>query len=97
MAKKNKFATNRDIIRAVKRQTKLDEKKITEVFDALFTEIKTYILKNDRVSLSNFGSFEVIKWKSDKLYDINKKAKVEKELKTIKFNASETLKKEVLP
>lgn len=96
MPRKNKYATDKDLIKGVRRELKIDEDLAKKVFDALKSEIKQRLLAGERISFNNFGNFESSKWKSDMVYDINFKSKVKKEVKTIKFRASENLKKEVL-
>lgn len=96
MPRKNKFATDKDLIKAVRRDLKIDEELARKVFNALKSEIKQRLLSGEKLSFANFGSFEMTKWKSDMVYDINYKAKVKKEVKTVRFKASENFKEEVL-
>ena len=96
MPRKNKYATDRDLIKSVRRQLKIDEDLARKVLNALESEVKQRLLIGERINFNNFGNFEVTKWKSDMVYDINFKCKVKKEVKTIKFKASDNLKKQVL-
>lgn len=96
MPRKNKFATDKDLVKAVRRELKIDEELARNVLNSLKSEIKQRLLSGERLSFNNFGNFEVTKWKSDMVYDINFKAKVKKEVKTVKFKASDNLKKQVL-
>jgi len=96
MPNKNKYATTKDIVKAVRKKLKLDEaivKKITELY---VEEIKRQILEGRQVRLAHFGTIEITKWKSKPVYDINVKRKVEREIKTLYFHPSSELKKKIL-
>lgn len=93
MPRKNKFATNKDIAKAVRKKLKIQESLTRKVIDRYFEEIKKALIQGERVNLSSFGSFELLKWKTDEYYSINEKKKVKKELKTVSFKPSPTLKK----
>jgi nucleoid DNA-binding protein len=95
MPRKNKFATNKDVAKAVRRKLKLPEALTRQVIDRYFEEIKKALLSGDRVNLKGFGSFEMIKWKTDEYYSINEKKKIKKELKTVSFKTSQHLKRHI--
>jgi nucleoid DNA-binding protein len=95
MPRKNKYATNKDVAKAVRRKLKIPEALTRQVVDRYFEEIKKALLGGDRVNLKGFGAFEMVKWKTDGYYSINEKKKIEKELKTISFKTSQQLKKHI--
>ncbi|MFH1855156.1 MAG: HU family DNA-binding protein [bacterium] len=95
MPKKNKYATNKDIAKVVRKKLKISEKTARNTIDEFFDEIKRMIIAGEKVSLQNFGTFSLIKWKSGEFYSINEKKKIKKELKTISFKPSRILKKQI--
>ena len=95
MPKKNKYATNKDIAKVVRKKLKISEKTARNAIDEFFDEIKRMIIAGEKVSLQNFGTFSLVKWKSGEFYSINEKKKVKKELKTISFKPSRILKKQI--
>ncbi len=95
MPRKNKFATNKDIAKAVRKELKIPEAITKKVVDRYFEEIGKALLSGERVNLTMFGSFELKKWKTDEYYSINEKQKVKKELKTVSFKPSIILKKQI--
>lgn len=95
MPRKNKFATNRDLAKSVRKKLKVKEEVARQVIDRYFIEIRSALLNNEHVSLKHFGSFDLVKWKTDSYYSINEKRKVQKELKTVSFKPSPHLKKKV--
>ncbi len=95
MPRKNKFATNKDIARAVRKKLKIQESLTRRVVDRYFEEIKKALLSNERVNLTAFGSFEIKKWKTDEYYSINEQKKIKKDLKTVAFKPSVTLKRQI--
>ena len=95
MPRKNKFATNRDLARTVRKKLKIKEDLARKVIDRYFVEIKSSLLNDEHVSLKHFGSFDLKKWKTDSYYSINEKRKVQKELKTVSFKPSPHLKRKV--
>lgn len=95
MPRKNKYATNKDIAKAVRKKLKLPEATTKKVIDRYFEEIKKALLAGDRINLKGFGSFEMIKWKTDEYYSINEKKKIKKELKTVSFKTSQHLKNKI--
>jgi len=96
MPRKNKYSTDKDLVKGVKRDLKVDEETIRKVINAFKSELKQRLLAGEKLNFNNFGTFEATKWKSDMVYDINHHAKVKKEVKTIKFKASENFKEKVL-
>ncbi|MCX6809602.1 MAG: HU family DNA-binding protein [Candidatus Berkelbacteria bacterium] len=96
MPRKNKYATAKDITRFVKKKLKLDENIVRQVIDLYIEEIKSEIINGRQVRLSEFGTFELTKWNTGLIYDINTKQKVEKQIKTVLFHPSEKLKEKVL-
>ena len=95
MPRKNKFATNKDISKVVRKKLKINETLTKQVIERYFAEIKKALIEGDRVNLNGFGSFEMKKWKTDEYYSINDKKKIKKELKTVAFKSSQTLKKQI--
>jgi len=95
MPRKNKYATNRDIAKALRKKLKVKEELARKVFDQYISEIRSAILNNEHVTLKHFGSFELVKWKSDSYYSINEKRKIQKELKTVSFKPSQQIKKKI--
>jgi nucleoid DNA-binding protein len=93
MPRKNKFATNKDIAKVVRKKLKIKEDFSRKVIDQYLLEIKASILKGERVNLKGFGSFELKKWQTDSYYSINEKRKIQKELKTVSFKPSPEIKK----
>jgi nucleoid DNA-binding protein len=93
MPRKNKFATNRDIAKAIRKKLKIKEELSRKAFDQYILEIKSSILKGEHVNLKGFGSFELKKWKTDTYYSINEKRKIQKELKTVSFKPSSDIKR----
>ena len=96
MPRKNKYATTRDIVKAVRKKLKLDEVVVKKITDLYIEEIKRQVLEGRQVRLKDFGIIEVTKWKPTPIYDINIKRKVEKEIKTLSFHPSSELKKKIL-
>jgi len=96
MPRKNKYATAKDIARVVRKKSKFDEATVKRVIDLYIEEIKLEIISGKQVRLSEFGTFELTKWKSGLIYDINTKRKVEKKIKTVSFHPSEKLKEKVI-
>jgi len=95
MGRKNKFATNKDIAKVVRKKLKINEDLARKVIDRYFVEIKSSLLKGEHVNLKGFGSYDLIKWKSDSYYSINEKRKVQKELKSVSFKPSVEIKKKI--
>ena len=93
MPRKNKYATNKDIAKAVRKKLKIKEELSRKAFDQYILEIKSSILKGEHINLKGFGSFELKKWKTDTYYSINEKRKIQKELKTVSFKPSQDIKK----
>jgi len=95
MPRKNKYATNKDLAKAVRKKLKISEELAREVIDSYLCHIKTNILKSEHVNLKNFGTFDLKKWKSGSYYSINEKRKIEKELKTVSFKPSSIIKRKI--
>jgi len=95
MPRKNKYATIRDLVKQVKKNTGYDEKLIKEVIELYFEEIKRGILSEKQVRLSNFGVFMLKTWKNSAYYNPNDKTKVYKNIKTVSFKPSKALKRKV--
>jgi len=95
MPRKNKYATNRDIARVVRKKLKIKEDLARNVIDRYFAEIKLSILKGEHINLKEFGSFDLKQWKTDSYYSINEKRKIQKQLKTVSFKPSRELKRKV--
>jgi len=95
MARKNKYATMRDLVRLVKKNTKYDEALVREVIDLYFEEIKDAVISNKQVRLSGFGVFSLKKWKSNTYFDPNSKTRTSKQIQTVSFKPSKILRKKV--
>jgi len=96
MPRKNKFSTNKDIIKSVSKKTGIEKEVIEKTLNCYLGEIKENLLSGKQVRLAGFGTFDVTNWKSQSIFDINRKAKVEKEIKTIHFKDSQILHEKVL-
>jgi|GEM_PF-2111252 nucleoid DNA-binding protein len=96
MPRKNKYATTKDIVKAVVKKLKLDEAIVKKIADLYIEEIKKNILEDKQVRLAGFGIIELTKWKPTAIYDINVKEKVKKEIRTLYFHPSSSLKKKIL-
>jgi len=95
MPRKNKYFTNRDIATKIAKEFKIDKNLAQKIIEAYFEEIKKNLLVGKTVRLAGFGKFDVTKWKTNSLYDVNKKTKVTREIKTAAFTPSQLLKEEV--
>ena len=96
MPRKNKFSTNKDIVKVVSKRTGTQKETVKKILDCYLDEIKENLLTGKQVRLANFGTFDVTNWQAQLIYDINRKEKVEKEIKTIHFKDSQVLHKKVL-
>ena len=96
MPRKNKYITNRDIAKAIAKKYKIAKGEADKIIELYFEEIKKNLLAGNQVRLSGFGTFEVTKWNSKSIYDVNNRRKVEREMKTVLFKDSVNLQKKVL-
>jgi len=96
MSAPNKFTTLKDIAKAVAKKTGVD-KGVGEKFTAKYFEaIKRELILGKQVRLAGFGSFEVTKWNVDEVFDPNVGRKEAKQIKTVRFKPSQTLKEKVV-
>lgn len=95
MPRKNKYATIRDLIRPIEKNTGYDNKLIKEVIELYFEEIKNGIISGKQVRLSNFGIFTLKTWKGSDYFDPNSKTRTDKKIKTVSFKPSITLKRTI--
>jgi len=91
-----KSATTKDIIKAVSKELKIDPRTISRVNEKYFEIIRRELLGGRQVKLSDFGVFEITKWNTSGIYDINTGRKVEREIKSILFRPSKKFKRKVL-
>jgi len=91
-----KSATKKDLVRQLAKKTNLDKEKIRRVIDLYFDEIKSALLSGKQVRLAGFGIFDITKWRSPEIYDINTKRKVAKQIKIVRFKPSSLLKGKIL-
>ena len=95
MAYKRKIKSTLDLARSVAKKTD-SEKDVSEKIAKLYVEkLKNAVISGTKITLNEFGSFELTEWKSDGIYDIKSGTKVDREIKTILFRASPNLKKNV--
>ena len=95
MSRSNKYATIKDLVRHIKKSTGYDEKIIGDVLHLYFEAIKDGVVSKKQVRLSNFGIFSQTTWKSNTYFDPNSKSKTDKQIKTVSFKPSKTLKRKV--
>lgn len=93
MPRSNKYATIKDLIRHIKKSTGYDEKLIADVLHLYFEAIKDGVASKKQVRLSNFGIFSQTVWKSNTYFDPNSRSKTNKQIKTVSFKPSKTLKR----
>jgi len=96
MGRKNKFVSSTDIANAVAKKCNITLAEAENIVDNYFEQIKTHLLSGEQVRLAGFGTFEIKKWNSSTLYDVNNKVKIERDIKTVSFKDSSVLKKEVI-
>ena len=90
------YPTTKDIVKSIAKKNNLDLGLVKKVSDLYLNEIQRNVLAGVQVRLVGFGTFDVTKWKTPEIYDINLKRKVRRELKTVKFSPSLVLKNKVL-
>ena len=95
MARQNKYATLKDLVRKIKRETGLEEEVVKKVVTQYIDEIKQGLLSGKQVRLPSFGNFQIIQWKNSSYYDPNTKSKVSKTIKTVAFKPSTKLKNDI--
>jgi len=83
-------------VKAVTKKTGVAKEDVVKILDAYLDEIKAGLLSGKQIRLADFGTFDVTNWKAQSIYDINRKAKVEKEIKTVHFKDSQILQQKVL-
>jgi integration host factor subunit alpha len=96
MPSKNKYSTTKDLAKSLSKETKISLAEAKKIVDSYFGEIKKKLLKDEPVRLAEFGFFDVTKWESKEIYDINTNSKIQRDIKTIHFRPSEKIKKEIL-
>jgi nucleoid DNA-binding protein len=95
MPSKNKYATTKDLIKSVCKKTKFPQETVQNVIDAYISLLQTSLLENTKVRLNEFGTFETTNWQSRETFDINLGKKVSREIKTILFKPSQSLKDKI--
>lgn len=95
MGYKRKIKSTVDIARAVAKKTGLDKTQAEGVAHLYIEKIKKAVLEGTKVTLNDFGSFELTRWNSNGIYDIRSQTKVDRTIKTILFRASPALKKKI--
>ncbi len=96
MPKKNKYCTSIDLAKKLAKQEKIELPLAKKVVDLYFDQIQKILLAGDRVKLSEFGIFSITSWNVKEIFDINIGQRVEKQIKSVKFKPSESLKRKVL-
>jgi nucleoid DNA-binding protein len=96
MPSKNKYSTSKDLAKALAKKSKISFVEAKKIVDEYFDHIKEKLLVSEPVRLAEFGLFDITKWESKDIFDINTHSKVEREIKTIHFRPSEKIKKEIL-
>lgn len=95
MGYKRKIKSTVDISRAVAKKTGAERKQAESIALSYVEKIKKSVLEGTKITLNEFGSFELTRWNSNGIYDISSQTKVERQIKTILFRASPALKKKI--
>lgn len=95
MGYKRKVKSNIDLAKSVSKKLNLDFAQCEKVTNTYFDKIKKSLLLGDKVSLNEFGTFEMTKWNSQGIYHIGSGTKIEREIKTILFRPSPVVKKKL--
>jgi len=95
MRYKRKIKSTSDLSELAAKKLNLDSGQSKQVASLYVEKIKESILKGKKVSLSEFGTFELTKWRSQGIYNITLRTKEQREIKTVLFKASPILKKKI--
>ena len=96
MPRKNKKSIGiNELAKTVSRDANISQEQARQIIELYFKEIRFNITEGKKVVIPKFVRFEITKWKTNIIYDINTGKKVTRDLRTIAFKASGALKKKV--
>lgn len=95
MGYKRKIKTTLDLARASAKKMGEDKGLSEQIAKLYVDKLKSAVMDGKKITLNEFGSFELTLWKSASIYDIKSARKVDRDIKTILFRPSPIVKKKI--
>lgn len=92
---KNKYSTSKDLAKTLSKKTRLSREEAQKFLEKYFEKISQKLIQGETVRLTEFANFSVTQWNSKEIFDINSNSKVSKDIRTLKFKASEKIKEKI--
>lgn len=88
-------STSKNIKAKLAKKAGITQAEAGDFIESFLELVSENLLKENKIHLQEFGVFEVHNWKAQEIFNISKKAKEQREIKTISFKPSVKLKEKI--